>query len=110
MRRRHTSYGPYIRGPRWRTLRRAWAQHPDTPKACVVCGARRYQLHHRTYQHLGDERLADLVPLCGAHHEALHFAYDLKATDLDLEAFTNAWVSVMRRAHPNPRRPPWPWP
>lgn len=43
---------------------------------CVVCGAPEVDLHHLDYDHLGRERLEDLLAMCDVHHEALHAAWD----------------------------------
>jgi hypothetical protein len=104
------SYRRYLLGPHWAEVRTRWRSDPDTPKACVVCGEARYQLHHRHYpESLAAVELTDLVALCDPHHRALHRAYE-RSPAMDLAAFTNAWIGVLRGQHPNPRRPPWPWP
>lgn len=63
--------GEYMKTEQWSDV---WTRFKASPfeKACMVCGSRNYQLHHRTYQRLGRERLPDLAPLCHEHHEAAH--------------------------------------
>jgi len=64
----------------WRRLREAWlrqweAAHGSEP-VCAACGGawtlRHGDLHHRTYDRLGQERLADLMPLCRPCHDRAH--------------------------------------
>lgn len=64
-------YRRYIRSPEWAEVRRRY-RASKLPQRCRVCGSARVDLHHRTYSHLGHERLRDLVPLCRADHRALH--------------------------------------
>src|SRR4051812_45867037 len=40
---------------------------------CMVCNCRGVlQLHHRTYERIGDEALGDLIVICKSCHEAFH--------------------------------------
>lgn len=64
-------YAAYLRSPHWRDVKRRY-RASKLPKKCKVCGEAMYDLHHRTYKRLGNERLADLVPLCRTHHQGLH--------------------------------------
>lgn len=63
-------YLRYLRSPEWRAKRAAilkrdghrcqlWLDHPGE------------EVHHRTYAHLGDEPLEDLITLCRQCHEAI---------------------------------------
>jgi len=64
------SYSAYIRSPAWRTKRR---ERLALDKGrCVVCGARAVNVHHITYERLGDENVRrDLVSVCRACHTRL---------------------------------------
>ncbi len=64
-------YEEYIASPAWGEKRRRYFAS-KLPQGCVVCGADRVQLHHRTYRRLGREKLQDLVPLCQPCHSAGH--------------------------------------
>ena len=90
----------YLASAWWAEVRRAYELHPYAPHACAVCGALRYELHHRTYERLGREQISDLLALCRAHHEALHGAWrhhhEQRPEDT-LAAFTDAWVIIKRR-------------
>lgn len=67
--------------PAWRARRQAWRAswvkaHAAEP-VCQVCGRpwslAEGDLHHRSYQRLGHETDADLIPLCRTPcHERLH--------------------------------------
>ncbi len=64
-------YKRYIKSAQWAAVKQRY-RASKLPQVCRVCGARRVDLHHRTYDHLGHEPLRDLVPLCRADHQALH--------------------------------------
>lgn len=65
------SYKEYLRSDHWRRVRERYYQ--SKPKECWVCGATDgVTLHHQTYERLGEERMHDLVPLCGPHHDRFH--------------------------------------
>jgi phage terminase large subunit GpA-like protein len=65
-----SEYSAYLRSPHWLRLRARYKR--ERPWRCV-CGARKgLQLHHKTYDRLGDERLEDLTPLCQRCHTLLH--------------------------------------
>jgi hypothetical protein len=59
----------------WQRTKRRY-RRSDYPQRCLVCGARDFELHHRTYARLGEEELFDLVPLCPTHHHAIHELLD----------------------------------
>jgi hypothetical protein len=67
--------------------------HLDRPQDCVLCGtSERIHLHHTTYERLGRERLADLVPLCHRCHSMVHelIRRGEIGLDLDLRGLTSA--------------------
>lgn len=43
-------------------------RHPD----CEVCGRRATDVHHTSYDHVGDESDDELMPLCRRHHDEAH--------------------------------------
>jgi hypothetical protein len=81
---RRGRYAAYIASDDWFRRREAW--HSQTiartglEPSCAVCGSAWTlslgDLHHRTYDRLGAELDADLVPLCRADHDALHRLWD----------------------------------
>jgi len=65
----------------WRIRRHNWIAHEEfttgRPVRCAVCGTEDWEdLHHLTYDRLGDERHDDLVAVCRRHHDELHRAYE----------------------------------
>jgi 5-methylcytosine-specific restriction endonuclease McrA len=74
-------YAAYMESGKWHRRRRDWEAHEEfvtgAPVRCAVCGTADWSdLHHLTYDRLGDERHEDLVALCRECHEELHRAYD----------------------------------
>jgi len=65
-------YALYRLSEKWK-LRRIWALRRDT-YACQQCGSQfRPEVHHKTYAHVRNEPLKDLITLCHACHEKKHF-------------------------------------
>ena len=61
----------YVRSSEWAEMRAAW--YGRNARACRRCGERnRIELHHATYERLGRELDADLVPLCRSCHLEFH--------------------------------------
>lgn len=92
----------YLQSAHWAQTRERYEADARAPHCCAVCGAPRYELHHRTYERLGAEQTRDLMALCRQHHEALHRAYKvhLRTHPADpLRAFTDAWVLIRRRGY-----------
>ena len=76
---RRAAYCNYMASEQWFALRERWAadwvENHGTQPHCLVCGvewALCDDLHHRTYERLGREAGADLIPLCRSCHGALH--------------------------------------
>ena len=68
---RTMAYGAYLKTDHWRDLRRRMLYHAHY--RCQVCnGQAGLEVHHRTYENRGDERLADLIVLCRDCHETHH--------------------------------------
>lgn len=67
-----SSYADYIASPVWVATRSRY-RASDLPQDCQLCGADEIiQLHHRTYERVGEELLTDLVPLCPTCHVLVH--------------------------------------
>lgn len=64
-------YAEYLQTEHWALVRLealARAGH-----RCCLCSKRgRLEVHHNTYDHLGDERPEDLAVLCGTCHPGFH--------------------------------------
>jgi 5-methylcytosine-specific restriction endonuclease McrA len=64
-------YNSYISSKKWAKRRRRY--YACNPNTCKVCGSREeITLHHLTYERLGKELDADLMPLCWKHHQSFH--------------------------------------
>ena len=77
---RRDEYATWMASEAWLARREAWRQtfvaSYGTEPLCAACGGpwtlRRGDLHHRSYDRLGAERFADLIPLDRVCHERLH--------------------------------------
>ena len=68
-------YGEYIaKHPHWQMVRKARFDFDN--HSCVVChkdlSDLKYETHHLNYNHLGNERLTDVITLCPKHHTMFH--------------------------------------
>ena len=75
-------YADYMASDAWLNKRLAYWKS-DRPKECYICGKPwvgfvGMELHHRTYERLGDENLDDLVPVCPEHHALITEAWKNK--------------------------------
>src|SRR3990167_3838437 len=64
-------YEEYLKSPRWTKIKELYSRSL-MPQCCVSCGNVRYELHHRSYKRLWNERWGDLIPLCRKCHYAVH--------------------------------------
>ena len=68
---RAMDYGDYLATPHWRDIRAGAIQRAGG--RCQVCSSSTgLEVHHRTYDNLGDEKPVDLTVLCGECHELFH--------------------------------------
>lgn len=81
----YDTYDAYLRSPAWRDVRERY-RASDLPQVCM-CGDTKVDLHHTTYDHVGRERLEDLVPLCRACHVQAHVLEAQGVIELDLKGF-----------------------
>jgi hypothetical protein len=69
-------YATYMQSARWFDFRREWFRYTGFPRCCVGCLAPyNLELHHVTYERLGQERLNDCIPLCTGCHDRFHQTY-----------------------------------
>ncbi len=80
----YDSYSAYLGSPAWRDVKRRYQD--ACPMACM-CGATTVELHHTTYERVGNERLDDLVALCRHCHADAHALEQAGVIDLDLHGF-----------------------
>lgn len=64
-------YNQYLLTPAWRAKRKAVMERAGS--LCEGCRKRQAtQVHHTTYDHVGDELLFELVAVCDSCHHTLH--------------------------------------
>jgi len=70
-------YDLYLQTAEWKTLRRLKME--SASHRCQVCNtdAGPLEVHHRTYERRGRERLDDLTVLCRRCHQSHHDAEDI---------------------------------
>jgi hypothetical protein len=69
----YLSYYEYIVSPEWRT--RSIAVCTSRGSKCEVCGSKeKIQVHHRSYERMGQETEEDLEVVCKSCHELIHWA------------------------------------
>lgn len=81
-----SKYERYLRSSHWRNLKRRY-RASKYPQKCKCGATERLELHHRTYERLGCERLSDLHPLCPSCHELIHQIEREGQIGLDLNGF-----------------------
>lgn len=65
------TYEDYIKSDEWKK-RREWALYFWEYRCSLCFSEDDLQVHHRTYQRLGNENLNDLIVLCKSCHERFH--------------------------------------
>lgn len=90
----YKTYRDYLSSRRWKQTRERFYADPHTPKACLCGDDTNLDLHHLTYERLGNEDLEDLHPLCPTCHNAVHVLARRGLMDLKLQGY----VSDLRRA------------
>lgn len=64
-------YREYLNSPEWQAKRRLALEQAGW--RCKVCNSTtRLQVHHRTYDRVGNEELCDLTVLCATCHQLFH--------------------------------------
>src|SRR5438874_456134 len=65
------AYREYLESPEWQSRRLLALQHAG--HRCQVCNSPDgLEVHHRTYERIGNEELEDLTVLCHRCHEIFH--------------------------------------
>lgn len=91
------SYAQYLSSPAWEAVKARYRES-DLPQDCM-CGDTQVQMHHATYDRVGgDERLADLVPLCARCHTMVHVLEARREVGLDLAGLCDEQRAARRRA------------
>lgn len=91
-----TNYETYLQSPHWRRIRIQYRQ--SHPWLCGVCGATELlELHHKTYERIGSERLDDLIPLCAQCHPLVHQLHQEQIATLDPTTIFNKQLGEQRK-------------
>ncbi len=64
-------YGAYLKTAHWQRFKERYRKS-GRPRYCTICGEGRYEIHHRTYERVGQEKLDDVIALCRTHHLLAH--------------------------------------
>ena len=103
--RRRRQYAEYMASAAWHMRRRRWVeeeeQHTGKPVCCAVCASEEWDdLHHLTYDRMGQERHGDMVALCRPHHDQVHQAYDAgRWRSIGYEAVMRRLLRLTREEH-----------
>jgi hypothetical protein len=95
----------YLRSEHWREIRLAALERAE--HRCQVCNrTERLDVHHRTYERVGDERPADLTVLCRRCHDLFHGNARVNDTRSGKPRLTKAERRARKkaRAEANPRK------
>jgi hypothetical protein len=65
------TYDEYLESSYWMDARLRW-EDAGMPEECLICHQRDYNLHHRSYELVGEEPVGHLVALCEPHHYEVH--------------------------------------
>jgi len=88
-------YADYLQTPEWRRRRdRALARALWSCEWPECRSKQRLEVHHKTYEHLGDELDQELGVLCEAHHRELHACFDVD-TSPDLRRYVRIARAVL---------------
>lgn len=81
------SYLEYLDSPEWWQIRRTAMRRANWRCEREKPGDSRHEgtldVHHRTYENLGHERLDDVEVLCRACHQAEHIPRNMKKRELE---------------------------
>lgn len=72
-------YEKHLKTDKWENTRQLKAKEQNF--ICERCGVevlKGFHIHHKTYKHLGNERLDELMFLCEDCHKSLHIALKAK--------------------------------
>ena len=97
---RNAFHKRYLKTRRWKYVRIVYMH--AVGESCP-CGTEWDNLHHRSYERLGQERLEDLIGLCRLHHVNVHKADAwAKRTNVSMERQTNLelqWIAFDKKWH-----------
>lgn len=103
-------YLEYLKSDKWQEVRKAKAKEQNyTCERCHKVIKKGFHIHHKTYAHLGNEPLSDLMFLCEDCHKEIHRLLDIqkankKKKPIDIKACSTCKFSqVMKYSGSNCR-------
>jgi len=76
----YSSYKEYLNSEHWKSIRSKFYKSKRFQRIGYKCAAcksdKNLNLHHKTYKHLGNEHLKDLILLCSICHKNVHIIHD----------------------------------
>jgi 5-methylcytosine-specific restriction endonuclease McrA len=68
---RQKEYAKYLKTEHWKEIRLKVLERDNNQ--CLMCGTtKNINVHHKTYNNLGNEKLTDLVTICKRCHKLFH--------------------------------------
>jgi hypothetical protein len=64
-------YDDYLASDAWSGFKKRYKES-GARMDCLICSRKPVQLHHRTYERVGQELFDDVIPVCREHHVAIH--------------------------------------
>lgn len=69
--RKYTSYKDYLQSPEWKKIRKRILKRANYK--CEICKVMKaYQVHHKHYKNIFNEKDKDLIAVCGTCHQDKH--------------------------------------
>lgn len=65
------NYNEYLKSDHWQNLKQIYKESL-LPQYCIICHNEKFNLHHRSYERIGNEMIFDLIPLCQSCHFKVH--------------------------------------
>lgn len=107
----YKDYDDYLLSPAWSDVKRRY-RASDMPQMCACGATKGLQMHHKTYERVGQERLEDLAVMCKTCHRDLHIieargeiGLDHDALRDDLRAAAYAEHEARRKARSEEAKP-----
>lgn len=85
----HKDYNAYLSSAAWRSLKARY-RASDLVQDCGLCSeSDGLDMHHMTYERVGEEELSDLIPLCRNCHRMVHVLEERGEIGLDFSGLVD---------------------
>lgn len=89
------TYNRYLLSRHWQEVSIRFLKSKRGRKVCSACGSTyKINLHHKTYAHIGRERMSELCYLCEFCHLKVHKIYKRKLKYQTLRQVTDDYISA----------------